>query len=142
MGPWDKSFRHWEPWYARTAGDVLGLFGPKCFVECELKAKVQLDIDGTANAWSGLFWKLLSNSAVAKLASPHQCTQWYYTKLEAGKHFIDVPNVNALPGLVKQALSDDAALHRIAKDGTAFAASITYESAQKFSIGILRRIFV
>jgi hypothetical protein len=45
-----------------------------------------LDLDGMVNAWSGLYWKLRSNSLVIKLKSPYE--QWYYDALVPYKHFV------------------------------------------------------
>jgi hypothetical protein len=58
--------------------------------------KYQIDIDGNTNAWSALFQKLLSGSAVLKIASPHNFRQWYYDEL--------IPWVNYVP--VKSDMSD------------------------------------
>ena len=48
------------------------------------------DIDGNANAWSGLFCSLLGASCVLKVASPQGFRQWYYDGLEPWVHFIPV----------------------------------------------------
>jgi len=37
-----------------------------------LRSKYQLDVDGEVNAWSGLVWKLYSNSLVFKVASHYE----------------------------------------------------------------------
>jgi Glycosyl transferase family 90 len=51
-----------------------------------LKHKYLLDIDGTVNAWSGLYWKMSSNSLVWKLKSHWE--QWYYNLLIPYQHYV------------------------------------------------------
>ena len=63
---------------ARYAGDVP--------VAESLKHKFLLDVDGMVSAWSGLFWKLLSNSLPVKLESHWE--QWYYRFIEDQKHLV------------------------------------------------------
>ncbi len=53
-----------------------------------LQYKYQLDVDGEVNAWSGLFWKLASNSVVFKVQSHYE--EWYYSRLLPFVHFIPV----------------------------------------------------
>ena len=43
--------------------------------------KFQIDIDGNTNSWPGLFQKLLTGSAILKVASPYGYRQWYYDRL-------------------------------------------------------------
>jgi hypothetical protein len=49
---------------------------------------VQIDVDGNANSWEGLRWKLFSGSAVVKLQS--RFVQWYYPRLVNGTHLLVV----------------------------------------------------
>jgi len=48
--------------------------------------KYILDIDGMVSAWSGLYWKLSSNSLVWKVRSHWE--QWYYAKMIPWVHYV------------------------------------------------------
>jgi hypothetical protein len=50
-----------------------------------LAHRVQLDVDGNANSWDGLRWKLAAGAVVVKVDS-HRFVQWYYPDLVAEKH--------------------------------------------------------
>ena len=47
-----------------------------------LAYKAIIDIDGNSNAWSGLYWKLLSNSAVLKVCKHYALS----TCMRVGTH--------------------------------------------------------
>jgi hypothetical protein len=51
-----------------------------------LRHKYLLDIDGMVSAWSGLYWKLRSNSVPVKLRSHWE--QWYFHLMEDGRQFV------------------------------------------------------
>ena len=53
-----------------------------------LKYKYLLDIDGMVNAWSALFWKLSTKSAVFKIDS--HWGEWYYKYLKPYVHYIPI----------------------------------------------------
>jgi hypothetical protein len=55
------------------------LLGGRSSIQEQLNYRYLLDIDGNTNAWSGLFWRMLSNSVVIKIRSPYR--QWYYQYL-------------------------------------------------------------
>jgi hypothetical protein len=57
-------------------------------MEALIQARGIIDIDGNANSWDGLFWKLLSNSVVLKVESNN--SQWYYSQLKPWHHFVPV----------------------------------------------------
>jgi hypothetical protein len=48
------------------------------------------DIDGNANAWSGLFSSMLGASCILKIASREGYRQWYYDRLKPWEHYIPV----------------------------------------------------
>ena len=93
--------------------------------------KGQIDIDGNANAWSGLYWKLRSNSVVLKVASPKQHKQWYYDRLIAWKHYIPVrSHLSDLGAMVAFLLdpANEANVTAVAREATALAESLTYDT--------------
>jgi len=93
----------------------------------QLLYKFIIDIDGEVNAWSGLFWKLYSNSVVFKVESHYE--QWYYHKLKAWIHYIPVRgNLSDLKEKYDWALQHDDECRQIAMAGRNFAASLTYQS--------------
>lgn len=92
----------------------------------QLQYKFLLDIDGEVNAWSGCFWKLLSNSVVFKVNSHYE--QWYYHRLKPWKHYIPVAaDLSDLMGKLDWALKNDAMCCKIAQTGRKFALQMTYE---------------
>lgn len=92
----------------------------------QLQYKFLLDIDGEVNAWSGYFWKLLSNSVVFKVNSHYE--QWYYHRLKPWTHYIPVAaDLSDLDGKVNWALLNDEACCKIAQAGRQFALQMTYE---------------
>ncbi|QWE24932.1 hypothetical protein FD977_01345 [Polynucleobacter sp. AP-Elch-400A-B2] len=114
----------------KEAREVQALGYAKDFVPMTSSAryKYQIDIDGNTNAWSALFQKLLSGSAVLKIASPHNFRQWYYDEL--------IPWVNYVP--VKSDMSDliekihwlidhDDEAMQIGTHGRNLASKLTYD---------------
>ena len=95
-----------------------------------LQYKYQIDIDGEVSAWSGLWWKLYSNSVVFKVNSHYE--QWYYNELKEWIHYIPVKaDLSDLEEKYKWALENDNKCKDIAKAGREFAASLTYENVIK-----------
>lgn len=94
-----------------------------------LKHKFILDIDGMVNAWSGLYWKLYSNSAVVKFRTHWE--QWYYDKLIPYKHYIPLSSFNSFDQLDEWCLHNDAKCQEIASAGKDLVAGLTYEYAIK-----------
>ena len=91
--------------------------------------KGQIDVDGNANAWSGLYWKLRSNSVVLKVASPKQHKQWYYDRLIAWKHYLPVKSdLSDLRPMVEFLLDkkNEANVTAVAREATALAKSLSY----------------
>jgi len=101
-----------------------------------LQYKYQIDIDGEVNAWSGLWWKLYSNSVVFKVDSHYE--QWYYKDSGLGPglkewiHYIPVKaDLSDLEEKYKWALENDEKCKEIALEGRNLAASLTYENVIK-----------
>ena len=91
--------------------------------------KYQIDIDGNTNAWAALFQKLLSGSAVLKVASPHQFRQWYYSDLIPWVNFVPVQSdMSDLLEKVQWLLENDDKAKEIATNGMKLAYSLTYEN--------------
>lgn len=93
----------------------------------QLKFKYLLDIDGMVNAWSGLYWKMLSNSVVLKHKTHWH--QWYYPMLEEWKHFVPVETMPALSDTIDWCKKNDHICKDIAKNATSFAEKLTYDYA-------------
>jgi hypothetical protein len=92
--------------------------------------RVQIDIDGNANSWSGLFTKLLTNSPVLKVDSPHNFRQWYYNHLVPWENY--VPVESDMSDLVEKArwlIAHDDMARQIGSRGAELAEAITYEAA-------------
>jgi hypothetical protein len=98
------------------------------------------DIDGNANAWSGLFCSLLGASCVLKVASPRGFQQWYYPKLHPWHHFIPIQSdLSDLADAVQWFAAHDSQAREIAACGRELAVGIDMESALRASACNLRR---
>ncbi len=96
----------------------------------QLGYKYLLDIDGEVNAWSGLFWKLYSNSVVFKVKSHFE--QWYYNRLKPWEHYIPVSgDLSDLQEKFEWAVAHDNECEQIASAGRVFACGLTYENELK-----------
>lgn len=92
----------------------------------QLQNKYLLDVDGEVNAWSGLFWKLYSNSVVFKVLSHYE--QWYYDRLKPWIHYIPVRgDLSDLQEKFEWALLNDDECRKIAMAGREFATGLTYQ---------------
>lgn len=94
-----------------------------------LKHKYLLDIDGMVNAWSGLYWKLMSNSLVLKHSS--HWYQWYYPLLKPWVHYVPIESFQTLPNLYEWCKNNDATCQQIAKNASALVSQLTYEYATR-----------
>lgn len=113
-------------------GQILDASFNKTTIEDMLKYKYQLDLDGMVSAWSGLFWKLYSNSVVFKVRSRWE--QWYYRDLIPYVHFIPLENLS--PNVVQGAFDWCERSHldrckKVAVESAQFARTLTYEYAVK-----------
>lgn len=63
-------------------------------ISWQLQHRFLLDIDGMVSAWSGLYWKLLSNSVCWKLESHWE--QWYYKALLPYVHYIPLKSLHQI----------------------------------------------
>jgi hypothetical protein len=105
--------------------------------------KFQIDIDGNSNAWAGLFQKLLSKSAVLKIASPHGFKQWYYDRLIPWEHF--VPVESSMGDLIEKTqwlMANDEKAMKIGQHGAEFASSLSYDDAINEAIQKIRNAFL
>jgi hypothetical protein len=105
--------------------------------------KYQIDIDGNSNAWSGLFQKLLSKSAVLKVSSPHGFQQWYYDRLIPWEHF--VPVESGMMDLVEKTqwlVANDGKAMRIGPRGAEFASNLSYDLMMVEAIQNIRNAFL
>lgn len=103
-------------------------------ISMQLKHKYILDIDGMVNAWSGLYWKLLSNSVVIKHKTHWQ--QWYYSELLPWVHYVPLERASDLPSVLEWCKNNDTACKQIAMNATQFVKRLTYNYAiGEFRIG-------
>jgi hypothetical protein len=95
-----------------------------------LKYKYMIDIDGEVNAWSGLWWKLFSNSVVFKVESHYE--QWYYNELKEWVHYIPVKgDLSDLEERYKWAVEHDEECNQININSTNFIKKHTYDYVLK-----------
>lgn len=90
--------------------------------------KYQIDIDGNTNAWSALFQKLLSGSAVLKIASPHHFRQWYYDELIPWVNYVPVKSdMSDLVEKIHWLIEHDDEAMQIGVNGRKLASKLTYD---------------
>lgn len=82
--------------------------------------RVMLDVDGNANAWNSMRWKLHSGSVLLKLET-EQFVQWYYPDLTSGVHLIVAASAPSAGVVV--AGTDAANGHSSASDNEDFFAA-------------------
>ena len=121
-----------------AAVEAAGLVRGPLTLEDMVACRAIVDVDGNANSWDGLFWKLLSNSVVLKVSSPH--AQWYYGRLKPWKHFIPVRHdLSDLAARVAWALDpvNDKACRAIATAATKLARSLTLKAEVRRTAKVL-----
>ncbi len=118
----DAAFSGNHPWMLKTEIiDEFYRFFPKKMSTWDdyLSHKYLIDLDGYVASTPGCAWKLLSNSAVFKHASPF--TLWYYTAIKPWVHFIPLQHdISDLLEKIEWARSHDAEAHQIAENGRRF----------------------
>ena len=101
-----------------------------------LEYKYQIDIDGEVNAWSGLWWKLYSNSVVFKVDSHYE--QWYYKDMKEWEHYIPIkPDLSDIEEKYKWAIENDDKCKKIAENGRIFAEKLKYEKVVNDYVNLL-----
>ena len=107
-----------------------GVMKPPTPREEFFRYKAVIDIDGNANAWSGLFCSLLGASCVIKVASQRGFHQWYYKDLKPWLHYIPVEgDMSDLVDAVNWILQHDAHAVEIAKRGRDFSLNLNLGAA-------------
>lgn len=88
------------------------------------------DIDGNANAWSGLFQSLLGGCCVLKIASLDGFQEWFYKDLIPWLHYVPVASdFSNLSSRVRWAVSHPEHAQQIALRGCELATALTTEVA-------------
>jgi hypothetical protein len=93
------------------------------------------DVDGNANAWSGLFCSLLGGSCVLKVASPIGHRQWYYDRLVPWKNYIPIDaDLRDLEEAVNWWRTHPSHVAEIAARGQELARRLDFDSAIQGSV--------
>lgn len=94
-----------------------------------LRNRYLLDIDGMVTAWSGGYWKLLSNSLVIR--APSHWEHWYSPLLRDGVTHLDLPSwhPNDVRATHAWCQSHPAETAAMAAAGSAVARRVTYRYA-------------
>jgi len=123
---------------------ILSLNIIKNFVDAKewINYKYLIDIDGNTNSWAGFFQRLLSGSAVLKIASPNGYRQWYYDRLIPWKNFVPVEaDMSDLDEKLLWLREHDEQAERIGAAGRELALSLDYEEEIKNSVGVIDAAF-
>jgi Glycosyl transferase family 90 len=98
------------------------------------------DIDGNANAWSGLFCSLIGASCVLKVSSRLGFHQWYYSSLKPWVNFIPIrSDLSDLTEAVQWFAAHNSQAREIAAAGRELAVETDMKSAVRASaLNILR----
>jgi hypothetical protein len=62
-------------------------------VSSMLEYRYQLDIEGLASSWGGVFWKLLTRESVAVFAPGHW-EMWYFRMLKPYVHYLPLKTLH------------------------------------------------
>jgi len=92
----------------------------------QLKYKFIVDVEGTTSSWSGLYWKLLSNSLVIRIKSHWE--NWYSSSLINGENCV-VTTIEDLPKCIRWCVDHPVACERMAANGTKLARKLNYQHA-------------
>lgn len=102
------------------------------------QCKYQIDIDGNTNAWSGLFYRLLSGSAVLKVTSHQGFMQWYYDRLLPWINYVPVASdFSDLVDKVQWLRKHDGCAERIGQAGRELALSLSYEREMRRAVNVV-----
>lgn len=105
--------------------------------------KYQIDIDGNTNAWSGLFYRLLSGSAVLKVESNEGYCQWYYDRLKAWKNYVPVSaSLDDLVDKLRWLQNHDEFAERVGAEGRRLAESVSYRNEMERSVEVINGAFL
>jgi hypothetical protein len=120
-----------------------GLMRPYVPILLSNQYKYQIDVDGNSIAWAGLFQKLLSKSAVLKVASSHGFQQWYYDRLTPWEHFVPVEaEMDDLVGKTQWLIANDEKAMKIGHQGAEFAASLSYDAVMNEALQKIHHAFL
>lgn len=118
-----------EAMVALGLGGILDASFSHASIAEMLQRRYLLDIDGMVSAWSGGYWKLLSNSLVIR--APSHWEHWYSPLLRDGVTHLDLPSwsptdIRATYAWCQSHLSETAAM---AAAGSAVARRLSYKYA-------------
>ena len=110
-------------------GGVLDASFARAPISEMLAHRYLLDIDGMVTAWSGGYWKLLSNSLVIR--APSHWEHWYSPLLRDGATHLELPSwhPNDVRAMHAWCQSHPAETAAMAAAGTAVARRVTYRYA-------------
>jgi Glycosyl transferase family 90 len=98
-----------------------------------LQHRYLLDLDGTVNAWSALYWKLSSRSVVFKLRSPWE--QWFYDRLVPNETYIAIDDLRELEKHYRYCEANPGFCEQVSRRAREFAATLTPAYAiERYSI--------
>jgi hypothetical protein len=88
--------------------------------------KFQIDMDGWANTWDGLLWKMAAGSAVLKVDGGWE--QMYYKWLKPGVHYIPVKeDMSNLAEKLQWCVEHDVECKKIGEAAREFVRGLTLE---------------
>jgi hypothetical protein len=105
----------------------------------QIKSKFLIDIDGFANTWDSLCWKLYSGSLVIKNESIWK--QWYYDELKPWIHYVPVNNdFSNLLQIIQWCQLNDNICREIALNARNFVKKrLNYENSNIDSINAIKK---
>ena len=129
----DAKLTQIDPHIASSFEERLAGIGPLMGEPIEpidhVEYRYLIDIDGWANAWSGLFQKLLTGSTVLKVASQKGFRQWYYDRLVPWVNYVPVrADFADLDDAIAFVLENDDRAREIGEAGRRLALSLNLES--------------
>ena len=123
----------WTPTATR-----LGFVGGRRAPTSWLSSKFAIDIDGTTNAWSNFFVRMLYGCCVFKVESQFGYRQWYYDRLRPFEHYIPVrADLGDFAERIDWARSHPLEAEAIAAAGQRFARALDFEAGKRDAVEII-----
>lgn len=100
--------------------------------------KYAIDVDGHSNSWSNFLIRLHLGCCVFKIGSQFGYRQWYYDRIRPWEHFVPVrADMRDLAEKIDWARSNPDKAKEIARNGQAFARSMTFESETAYAVNAI-----
>ncbi|MFZ2102205.1 MAG: glycosyl transferase family 90 [Oricola sp.] len=115
-----------------------GCFGSPIRETDWINDRYAVDIDGYTNTWTNFLVRLHLGCCVLKIDSQFGYRQWYYDRITPWEHFVPVKSdMSDLAQKIDWVRAHPSEAEAIARNGQAFARSMTFESETARAVAII-----